>query len=286
MSHGTQRVRIGEVRLKMGDLSTPTIQTKQRFDELTGRFEAFALKGFGIEFIEEITPDIVDRFIRAKGNTGEPAVATMHVRHAALRMLFRIARLEFGFDRDPAMDLVLPPRTVLTTRPLEEDEIVICRSFSQSKFDSTRQPAAWALGEATAITAEMPFITIGDLQLDNPNGPRVRLHGSNKRLERWGLLDDWGAAQIEHHATKLKNTRNLIYGGKGTKFAAQISCCNAINATLTRAGFGNEPDIRPASLAAYAGRVVLNESDSIEEVARRLGMRSLDAAAAFINHVW
>lgn len=287
MSDGTQRVRIGEVRLKMSDLSSPTIQSKLRFDELTRRFETFAEKGFGVEHIDEVTPALVEQFVRAKGNTGDPALATMHIRRAALRMLFRIARLEFGCEGDPMLDLVLPPRTVLTTRPLDEHEVVLGRSYSLKTFTAIRQPAAWALGEATATTAEMPFITIDDLELEHAHGPRVWLHGSNKRIDRWGLLDDWGATQIERHASSLKNTRNLIYNGNGQKqFAAQISCCNAIKETLVRAGLDKEADIRTASLAAYAGRIALAESDSIEETARRLGIRSLDAAAAFINYVW
>lgn len=173
---------LAEVRLKMGDLSSPTIQSKLRFDELTRRFETFAGKGFGIEHVDEVTAEIVEQFVRAKGNTGEPALATMHIRRAAIRMLFRIARLEFGCEGDPTLDLVLPPRTVLSTRPLEEDEVVLGRSYSQKTFAATRQPAAWALGEATATTSEMPYITIDDLDLDNSNGPRVWLHGSNKRM--------------------------------------------------------------------------------------------------------
>ena len=52
------------------------------------------------------------------------------------------------------------------------------------------------------------------------------------------------------------------------------------------AGLITEPDVRPASLIAWAGTVIFEETDKIEEVARRLGMRSLDAAARFINFDW
>jgi integrase/recombinase XerC len=287
MSHRTQRVRIGEVRLKMGDLSSPTIQSKLRFDELTRRFETFVQKGFGIEYVDEVTVEIVERFVRAKGNTGEPALATMHIRRAAIRMLFRIARLEFGCTGDPTLDLALPPRTVLTTRPLEEDEVVLGRSYSQKTFTATRQPAAWALGEATATTAEMPFITIDDLELDCSDA-----HASGcTAATSASIVSACSTTGVQRRSSVMrrvsKDTRNLIYNGKSQRgFAAQISCCNAIKETLVRAGLDREADIRPASLAAYAGRVVLAESDSIEETARRLGIRSLDAAAAFINYTW
>jgi hypothetical protein len=56
--------------------------------------------------------------------------------------------------------------------------------------------------------------------------------------------------------------------------------------TLVRAGLHGEPDVRPSSLVIWAGQMALEETGSIEGVALRLGFRSLDAAAAFINYAW
>ena len=53
-----------------------------------------------------------------------------------------------------------------------------------------------------------------------------------------------------------------------------------------RAGIGREPDVRPGSVVAWAGRRIFDETESIEEVARRLGIRSLDRAARFIGWGW
>jgi hypothetical protein len=78
----------------------------------------------------------------------------------------------------------------------------------------------------------------------------------------------------------------LIYSGKDKVEGGQQSCCMAISDTLARCGLASEPDVRPASLVAWAGTVVYEETDKIEEVARRLGMRSLDAAARFISFDW
>ncbi len=66
-------------------------------------------------------------------------------------------------DGDPTIDLVLPPRSFLAVRPLTDDEIVVCRSFSLQTLTATRQPAAWALAEATARTSEIPHILVSDL---------------------------------------------------------------------------------------------------------------------------
>jgi hypothetical protein len=50
--------------------------------------------------------------------------------------------------------------------------------------------------------------------------------------------------------------------------------------------FVGEPDVRPASVAAWAGRRILAETGRIDEVARRLGMVSLDRTARFIAFDW
>lgn len=198
----------------------------------------------------------------------------MHMRRTSLRILFRVARTELGFEGgDPTLDIVLPPKSGMAARPLTNDEVALGRSYSLHTVTATRLPAAWALCEATAITAELPYITVDDLDLGYEHGPRVWLHGSNKREPRWGLLDDWGAAQLQRRVDSLRTTNHLIYSGNQPDNGGQQSCCEAITDTLARAGLKNEPDVRPASLVAWAGCVVYDETDRIEEVARRLGMR-------------
>jgi len=53
-----------------------------------------------------------------------------------------------------------------------------------------------------------------------------------------------------------------------------------------RSGLAGEPDVRPASVAAWAGRKVFDTTGSIEEAARVLGVRSLDRAARLIALDW
>jgi integrase/recombinase XerC len=182
---------------------------------------------------------------------------------------------------------VLPPRSFLAVRPLTDDEIVGCRSFSLQTLTATRQPAAWALAEATARTSEIPHILDSDLDFTNR---RVWIHGSSKAEARWGLLSDWGATQLAGRVESLKNVPAedpaVAYEGRGSEESAQASSCIAIAETLMRAGIGREPDVRPGSVVAWAGRRIFEETASIEEVARRLGIRSLDRAARFIGWGW
>jgi hypothetical protein len=65
-----------------------------------------------------------------------------------------------------------------------------------------------------------------------------------------------------------------------------VSCCNAIRDVLIRAGLNSEPDVQPPSVAAWAGANALEETGTIDGAALRLGIRSLDAAAKFINFNW
>ena len=283
MQHVTSRARVSEVRARMRAAQGTTPQTSQRLDEIAERFETFLARAFAIDCLSEVTLAHVEQFVHAKGSTGDPSIATKHIRRTALRFLFRIARTEFDHEGDPALELVLPPRSVLTTRPLIDDEVALGRSYSLHTFNVTRQPAAWALAEATAITTELASITVDDLDLANS---RVWLHGSRKRADRWGGLSEWACAQLERRASALRETRHLIYQGNGSEISAQVSCCNPLKESLIRAGLYAEPDVRPASVAAWAGQRILAETNSIEEVTRRLGMGSLDAAAAFIGYDW
>ena len=78
----------------------------------------------------------------------------------------------------------------------------------------------------------------------------------------------------------------LLYRGNGDRDVGQVSSCIALTDVLRRAGLAEEPDVRPASIVAWAGRRILEETGRIDEVARRLGMRSLDRAARFIDWSW
>jgi len=299
-------VASGEVSLVHGDASPSqalgrvleelrqsrlTDQSTHRMTELLVRFTIFLEKGLRLGSVEDITAEHVNRFvfsgISKPFGLQRPSVATMHLRRSALRLYFRTLRQIGLCEGDPSMDVALPPRSYLAVRPLTDDEIVVCRSFSLQTLTATRQPAAWALAEATARTSEIPHIVVSDL--DFMNG-RVWIHGSSKAEARWGLLSDWGATQLARRVGSLKNMAMddpaVAYEGRGSEESAQASSCIAIAETLTRAGIGREPDVRPGSVVAWAGRRVFEESGSIEEVARRLGIRSLDRAARFIGWGW
>lgn len=277
--------RVVEVWLDDFDLSEQSIR---RVVEVSEHFGAFIDAISGVRTAEGIQAEDCERFVKAQiaseSGSRPPAVATMHLRRATLRLLFRTARDLGLYEGDPTLDLVLPPRTSLRVRALSDEEVALCRSFSLRSLTETRLPAAWALTEATARTSEIPHIRVSDVDIERG---RVWLHGSSKAEPRWGQLTTWGLSQVIRRIESLANKQRLVvYAGRGNAEAKQAASCIAIAETLVRAGLGREPDVRPGSAVAWAGVRIFEQTGRIEEVARRLGIRSLDRAARFIDFDW
>ena len=260
----------------------------RRIVELLDRFGRFVEVGHGVACLDEVTSDHARAFVSAFGTDGvAPGLATQHLRRSAVRLLFRVSR-ELGLaSGDPTLDLRLASRSRSTARPLSDEEVALCRTAALHSLTSTRLAAAWALAEATVRTAELSHLRVADLELRRA---RVWIHGSPRTEPRWGRLSDWGGVQLERRAHELRPSADpatlLVYGGDGSAESRQASSCQAIGETLRRAGLGTEPDVRPVSVAAWAGAGVLADTGRIEAVARALGCRSLDAAARLIGFDW
>ena len=208
----------------------------------------------------------------------------MHWRRTALRLLFKTARRKGLVDGDPTLDLDLPARSSLGTRPLTDDEVLLCRSVAQWSLAGSRRSAAWALAEATCRSSELPKITGDDIDLDSG---RVWIAGGKATEPRTGQLTEWGLVQVRARLEELDApSLPLIYSGRSRSGAGQVSGASAIVDVLTRAGLHQEPDVRPGSVAAWAGRRVLEETGRIDCAARALGVRSLDRAARIVAWDW
>jgi integrase/recombinase XerC len=265
-------------------------QTAESLAGLIRRFGRYLDRGHRITTLDAVTPDEARGFLAApvgERSPGPPSVATMHLRRTAVRLAFRIAR-DLGLAQgDPALDLRLPPRSSLRMRALTDDEVILCRSCSLATLTATRQPAAWALAEATARTSEIPHVRACDLDLA---AARVWIHGGTKTVARWGHLTPWGATQLSRRLSDLGVDRRsdalLAYEGRGSAQSQQASSCAAVAQTIVRAGLTRERDVAPSSVAAWAGARLFAEGHPIDEVAQRLGVRSLDRAASLIAWNW
>lgn len=263
------------------------VESRPRVLGLVERFGVFVVQAFGVASLGNVSAAHIEAFIRSSTNDGQlPSVATMRLRRSTIRSLFRTAR-ELGIVHgDPTMDVVLPSRTNETARALTDLEVQCCRRVALEDLTSTRLAVPWALGEATGRTAEIPYVCALDLDLPQA---RVWMHGSSNTDARWGALTRWGVTQLERHLRDHPgacDARALTFRGSVNPESRRAHSSQAIRETLRRAGLTADPDIRPASLTAWAGRQVLCSTGRIETAARALGMRSLDGAARLLGWDW
>jgi integrase/recombinase XerC len=239
----------------------------------------------GLTSVNEIDRAAAQSFITSPTTDGRsPSAATMHLRRSGLRLVFRSCRALEVCDSDPTIDLTLPSRSGLGARPLTDDEILVCRGAALGSLTDTRIPAAWALAEATATTSEIPLVVAADLSDDCTE---VHLPGSLRRDQRVGTMSNWGSEQLQRRIRLLgRVNRPLIYAGEGGGESAQAATCKAVHQVLVRAGFASDTDVRPSSVAGWAGRRIWSQTGRIEEVARGLGLRSLDRASQVICWDW
>ena len=277
------------------DAAEHTEQTRTRMSEIATRF-SHRMTVLGITRLDAVTPAEARAFVLAPTWTGaSPEVATQHARRTALRTLFRTARLLGLTTGDPTLDLALPSRGTRTSRPLSDDEVILCRASAQLTRGAAASAriTAWALGESGAVSSEISAVRIQDL--DDPANPRsVNLPGTRRHDPRTARLTPWASTILQQRVRWLLSevganpSTLLAYGGAAPPGAAkaQASVCNALREVLHAAGLHEEPDVRPASLRNWVGRTAYDAGTSIEGVARLLGLRSLDAAAEDIALDW
>lgn len=256
------------------------VTTAARIRPTAERAIAF-MEQAGAPSLTDVSAEHARDFVVSRLNSGLPAaLATQHNRRAVLRLIFRVARRFDPVLGDPTLDLWLPGATSLPTRPLDDDEVELCRDVAW--WASSRIAAAWALAEASARGAEMALVE--DADIDFVRGTVV-LSGGARTAARTGVLTEWGANALQRRVRETEGGP-ITYSGEGRGNAGQVSTCRAISTVLVRAGLAGEPDVRPASVAGWAGRRVFESSGSIEDAARAMGVRSLDRAARLIGLDW
>jgi integrase/recombinase XerC len=262
-------------------------QTEVRVVGLIRRFGAFVERAFDITSLEAITASHVAAFTNARTAEGIPSVATTRLRRWAVRLFFRVA-CDLGLTAtDPTLDVLLPPRTNRSARPLSTDEVERCRRAALHDLSSTRLSVVWALGEASARTAEIPRIRIADLDMAHA---QVRIPGSSQTTPRYGTLTSWGVDQLGRRMREVGRDApsdvSIAHVGRGNAESRVSFSAQGIRETLVRSGLGDAADVHPMSLTAWCGVQVFEATRRIEAVARALGVRSLDTAAQIIRWEW
>lgn len=266
-----------------------SVQTQIRVFGLINRFARFAATGCGSECLAAVSTQHVAAFVTAVniGDGGRPSVATMRLRRWALRLFFRVARDLELTNTDPTLDVRLPGRTRRSLRPLSDDEVDRCRRAALHDLSGTRLSVAWALGEATTRTSEIPHVRIRDVDLEQSH---VWIHGSRLTTPRFGSLSTWGLQQVQRRLHELGENADpdacFTENGRGNRESRVSFSAETLRETLVRAGIAPAPRVGAASIAGWAGVRLFSAAGRIEEVARALGVRSLDAATRLIDWDW
>ena len=134
----------------------------------------------------------------------------------------------------------------------------------------------------------MPHLLVRDVRLDH-GLVWAHAEGVRSNRARWVPLDDYAYEQLTRrlralaarHPDGLPGDAPLLYEGRPDADTAYLtaSASNAIIRVLKRAGVHGEEGVRPTSLVEHAAQRIHIETGSIEAVAARLGLYSLDATA-------
>lgn len=274
-----------------------TEQTLDKFGLLLKRCERY-MQLRGVVVLGDVTADLAEDFVTARGRSRhghvtDSAAATMRLRRSVVRTAYRTLR-ELGLsDTDPTRDIVLPARAIGGVRPLAEDEVIDLRHRASFVTRPSRHGAAAALALAGGHSGEIGHIRVRDLDV---NRRRVWMHGSTKVDARWCPLDDWSLNVLTSRAKFVSarqlrkesapNARLAVSDRHGSDAYLQARACVALGDLLRRIGLGDEEDVKPSSITAWAAVAEFERTGRIEDAARRLGLRSLDRAAAVVGHTW
>jgi integrase/recombinase XerC len=238
----------------------------------------------------ELVRDWIYADIRTGDGYGEPQLPTLHNRRAALRQLYRTARSLGLAEGEPTLDLELPKREYNGLRALLDEEIVSCRAASIETPWETAQPAAWALAERGATTAEIAAFRPCDMRDGS-----VYLHGGAHTRPRTVTASEWQWEQLSARVNALLKrgdfdpTRPLVYRGDrdGRADTSPVSAVGQLlRAVLDRAELYKADGYTQRSITAWAGRRAYEQRQRIEDTANYLGLTSLDRAAQLIDHDW
>jgi site-specific recombinase XerC len=277
-----------------GTISDTLIRTYSGYlRRLTG-----VLVRFGKDDVRDIDANTVLVWMKMPKPDGQtPARNVMAVRRSAARSFFQTAFCLGITDTNPAKAIDLPDRTERYVHPLTDDQIRQLQRTARTSVTDSRRPAALALVMSGAATAELATVTLADVDLPNS---RVWVHdGGYRYRDRWlPLIDDWCVDAITRRLTALptdphyrtsETDRFLVFRSATPdrdSVRARSAMADLLTTLLKDSGVYNPGVNRAESVREWCARRVYAQTGSVEQVAVRLGMASLDAAAHLLGLDW
>jgi hypothetical protein len=246
-------------------------------------FGSFVERSLGVPLIEAVEAWHAQAFTESRQTDGSPATyGTRRARRMALRMAFRAGRALGLVRGDPTLDVDIGEPNSVSARPLTNVEVDLGHSYALPSLRDLRRSIAWALAESTARTSEMGKVCARDVDVTYG---RIWLPGSAAVEPRWGDLTEWGLSQVMRRLEVASDPCDSLIVWRTEPKNLRAASSQAVIETLKAAGL-HGPAVRPRSIVAWAGRSLLDVGAPIDEVARRLGVRSLDQAAELIGLDW
>ncbi|MFI6022332.1 hypothetical protein ACIBCP_32420 [Streptomyces sp. NPDC051287] len=286
--------RIWQDRALSGHMS---LETADLYTQICERAERYA-QIHGVLCFDDFTHTLVQAFIEAPGNDRHqglilnPAAGTQRQRRAGLQALFTEARALGYTTAAPLVDLPPIPRSPRKQGVrLDDDDIQQLRFHGERGMPATRHAALLALLLAGLTTAEIAKATTADLDLDVTHST-VWTFGATRTHRRHCPLDEWAARVLLlrcHHLlrTAPPGTTQPLVTGATSAYRAQASVCTGFGDIARRSGLATaQCRVEPRDITRYVARRILEETGQLSEVARRLGLSSLDSAAALASLDW
>ena len=245
----------------------------------------------------EVTPNLLLIWVQMPSvrSGGSVTLNTAKCRRSAARSFFETAKCLGITDANPAKLVELPSRSGRYIRALTDDQIAHMQRHARLTLTDLRTPAALAVVMSGASARELGSVTVDDVDLANR---RVWVHdGGYRQRDRWiPLYDDWCIAAVTAQVQALRAEHGeqaagiwLVYRAHPTTPSAkrQATAANGIISRLMQTTRVHRPGLtRVESIREWLAVQVYAETGSVEAVALRLGMSSLDAAAHLVGHDW
>lgn len=278
-----------------------SVPTLRRYEHNLNQFVAYA-RATGAEMLRECDPVLCADWVHARpvgkmwsaNTTGQPAYGTQANRRTSLINFFATCHHLGLWDQNPGERVTTNGRSNGRVRPLTDAEAARLMDRAAYGARENKMPAAVALALAGATVTEIAQVEGLDVHLDQSV---VWLPGLGRRnLPRWVPLDEWQTTALRNRVTYLTRRHghditglSLVHRGRvtdqdPTKFAMTTN--QMLVRALTKAGLGPNDGVRPSSIHEYVANRVYAETGSIEAVAVRCGLRSLDAAARLVTTNW
>lgn len=246
--------------------------------------------------VGEMTPNFLLAWCRSpvRGGVG-PSINTMYWRRSIAKAFFETCGLLGITDANPARLVVLPARPGRLVSACSDEQVALLKNAARVRINETRTPAMLALQMSGVTPTEQASLTVNDVDLPQR---RVWVHdGGYRSTERWvPLFDVWCAQAVSAHVAALRESFGDTCGDESflrrpkdrerTSVIQPGAVSMALTSLLRRAGVYQPGMIRVESIREWVALKVWEQTDSVEAVAVRLGMSSLDAAAHIIGYDW